>query len=289
MPERGWSPEELAAELRPLLLGEGNFWGVWQPADCKVLDVRPGDDDVLVTFRFMCYPHDLGYRLALVSEYAEDGVVHPPDHWASDAYTWLQEQLGTGLVSRGARQQRDGVIELSEPGYPYDERFATDSIELTSLDGWVALDSFRSEGLDSSAVEDLRAAGTLISWERAYLDNRAGWPYVGHAAAVRTGDGTAHLAFCHVVAGVPDTVMLQLCHGAAQEASWQGARRVTTDLAHPALDLLGFRHRDGRRELATDFLHVDHAAVARLLSASQRWRPLRRSLRARLQRRFAGI
>lgn len=78
----------------------------------------------------------------------------------------------------GARQQRDGFIELTEPGYPFDRRLVVDSISPEDgADRWTALHHFvQRDGFDTSMVESLRAAGTLISWERAYLNNRTGSP-----------------------------------------------------------------------------------------------------------------
>lgn len=99
MVENDWSAQQLSEALRPLLLGRELY--VWAPGDGTVLDVRAGSDDVLVTFRFMSYPHVLGFRLALVSEYTENSTSESPEEWASDAYTWLEEQLGTGLVNWG--------------------------------------------------------------------------------------------------------------------------------------------------------------------------------------------
>jgi len=209
MPSNTWSPAELAVALEALLLR--NPPQVSEPGDCTVLDVRADGEGALVTFRFMADAHVLGYHLGPGSAYTEDGTALSVEDWAVHAQIWLEEQLGTGLVGCGARRQRDGFVELTEPGYPVDRRFFSDSVGPADDYRWAAIELFQHDGFDTAAVESLRAAGTLISWERAYLDNRAGAPGVGHAAIVRTGAEAAHLAFCEVADGVPDTVMLWLC------------------------------------------------------------------------------
>ena len=126
---------------------------------------------------------------------------------------------------------------------------------------------------DTSTVRALHADRTLISWHRAYLNNRSGSPYVGHAAVVGVDAETARIEFCDVRPDVPVTVTLELCRLAAHQASWHGARRVLTDVNDPALAVLGFRRTGRTAELDTQFLHVDHFAAAQLMAQTGTWRP----------------
>lgn len=243
-----------------------------------MLDIAPRDQHMVVTFRWMAYPHRLAHAIGPGSEYSDDSEVEEPDRWADDALTWLQEQLGTGLVMHGARRQDGDIIELTEPRWPSDNRFYADTIlpegESDSY-AWDAIDLFQDDGFDTTTVQALRAAGTLISWERSYFNNRTGSPYVGHAAIATIDADTAELVYCDTRPDVPVTVTLDLCLAAAHEASWRGARRIVTGLDDPVLDVLGFRRLGDQRALDTSFLDVDHTSARRLLDQTRRWRPAR--------------
>ncbi|WP_157677225.1 hypothetical protein [Auraticoccus monumenti] len=290
MPDEPWSTAELAEALSPLLVGTR---GLLRPRDCTVLDVRPREHDVLVRFRWMSYPHVLGRGLPPRSQYTEDGGSLEPRYWASDALTWFDEQLCTGLLVTASRRERPGFIELVDrPGPAADRRFCTTSTEPDDEDVWSAVDLFEQDGFDTRPVRAIRADGSLIAWVRAHLDSRTGSPWVGHAAVTRTGATTARLEFCEVAGDVPGTVVVDLCRTAAHIASWHGAQRVVTSLGQPELSILGFVQRDDHRELDTAFLGEDHEAVGALIRGSRAWKPSgrvrRAALLARLTHRVVG-
>ena len=228
----------------------------------------------------------LAYAFGPHSEYSDDAEVEDPARWAVDAVTWLEEQLGTGLVARAARHRDSDVIELTEPGWSFDHRFHLHSVQADGDDAaWMAIGFFEADGFDTAIVRALRADGTLISWIRAYLNNRTGSPYVGHAAVASVDSDSARLVYCDTRPDVPATVTLDLCLAAAQEAACCGARRVLTGLDDSNLRMLGFRDRGRGPELDTDFLNVDYRSAAQLLDATRRWRPSR-NIRSRRRSRF---
>lgn len=103
MSESTSSVEQRAAALRALLPpGTALHAGASDDPTATVLDIAPRDQHVVVAFRWMAYPHRLAYAIGPGSEYSDDSEVEEPDRWADDALTWLQEQLGTGLVMHGA-------------------------------------------------------------------------------------------------------------------------------------------------------------------------------------------
>ncbi|WP_157438924.1 hypothetical protein [Aestuariimicrobium kwangyangense] len=268
--------EAHAAAFRALVpVGSRIGGGGLGDAFATVLDISAREQQVLVTFSWMAYPHRLAHALGPHSEYRDDdAVVAHPAEWAEDAATWLDEQLGTGLVFRAARQARGDALELVEPDWPFDSRFYVSSVDsLTGNDGngWTSLNTFDEQGFDTAMLRSLRADGSLISWERASVDDLHGSRWVGHAGVAAIDAETAGLVFCQTLSGVPDTVLLELCLGAAHQASWRGARRVVTDLEAPVLDVLGFRRTEHGRELDTRFLDVDHSAAARVLDESRDW------------------
>lgn len=265
-----WPTEDLAAALRTLL-PIGAALHVTSTADCTIVDIAARGQDVLVIFQWMAYPHLLGFAIGTDSEYGDS-----PADWASDARVWLQEELGTGLVVQASRHQHDGIIELGARSWPNDRRFSASSAGPDDPYAWRAIGFFERDGFDTTAVRELRTAGTLITWERVYVNNRHGGPYVGHAAAARIDADTARLVFLEAAPDVPATVALSLCLSAAHVASWHGAARIVTAVEHPVLDILGFQPIDGERQLTTDFLHRDAAAAERLLAESQSWRETRR-------------
>lgn len=226
----------------------------------------------------MAYPHRLAYAIGPGGEDSGDAKVEEPGRWAADAVRWLQEQLDTGLIVRGARRRDGDIIELTEPGWTLDDRFYSDCIQ---SDGeadqyaWDAVDLLQADGFDTTAVLALRAAGTLISWGRASLNNRTGSPYVGQVAIATLDADTAQLVYCETRPDVPSSVKLDLCLVAAHQASWRGARRVLTDLDDPVLNVLGFRDRGNGREVDTTFLDINYASAAQLLDQTRRWRPSR--------------
>lgn len=282
------SGEERAMALRALLPPDAALDA--SPSNdpaATVLNIAPRGQDIVVTFHWMAYPHRLAYAIGPHSEYNDDAEVEEPERWADDALTWLQEQLGTGLVLRGARRRDGDIIELTEPGWLVDHRFYTDSIQPAGEPdryAWDAIHLFQDDGFDTTTVQALRSAGTLISWERSYLNNRTGSPYVGHAATATVDADTAELVYCDTRPDVPRTVTLDLCLAAVHQASWRGARRVLTSLDDPILDVLGFRDHGDGRELDTSFLDVDYASATWLLDQTRRWRPSR-DIRRRRQSR----
>ncbi|WP_207556024.1 hypothetical protein [Intrasporangium flavum] len=240
--------------------------------DTLVVDVVARADDVLVRFRWMGYPYDLGFALDPGSAYAPfDGA----DDWAGQAVLLLDEELGTGLVARARRHERDGFIELTSPDVPSDRRCYVQTVRPGADVGWNAVPFVRRDGLDASVATSRRRDGTLLSWHLAHVDDVSGAPYVGHAVVVRLDADTALLEECVTTPGTPGSVTLDLCRLAAHSASWHGARSVVTDLEHPALGILGFEDRGGQRVLDTRFLSVDHDAADRLVAAQPDWRPPR--------------
>jgi len=159
---------------------------------------------------------------------------------------------------------------------PNDSRYYLSGVGPEDDAAWEAVDYFERDGFDAESVLAARADGTLISWQRAYVNNRTATPSIGHAAAVRVDSTTAQLLLCDVAPDVPDIVYLDLCLQAAHAASWTGARAVQTSLDHPVLDTIGFRRIGEVRELRTDFLAVDHNAYRQALSDSRGWKPPRR-------------
>lgn len=271
--------KDRVGELRALLppgttldaLGDGK-------PGVNVVDVSRRGDDVLLRFRWAADPHVFSYVIDL-----------PNDNDPDDPVTGVDEQLGTGLVARAARRRDGSDIELFEPGWPCDRRFYPSSVHPErDADAYAqpAIDLFEVDGFSTATVRALQADGTLISWERVYLNNRIGLPYVGHAAVAAVDSDTARLVFCDTRPDVPGTVALDLCLAAAHEASWSGARRVIADLDEPvtvqALATIGFRDRGHGLMLDTDFLDADHRVYARLLESTRRWRPSR-NLHARIR------
>ncbi|WP_323097341.1 hypothetical protein [Intrasporangium sp. YIM S08009] len=261
----------LAAAMRGLLPPGSGLRGVGE-ADATVVDVLARDDDVLVRFRWMAYPHDLAYALHRDSAYAP---FETAEDWAGQATVELEEELGTGVVARALRDQCDGFIELTSPDVPSDRRFTVDSVRPGDDLGWKAVRYVRRDGLDPSVATSRRRDGTLLSWHRASVDDAVRSPYVGQCVVVGLDAETALLEQCVATPGTPGSVVLDLCRLAAHSASWHGARSVVTDLEHPALEILGFEHQGGRRVLDTRFLSVDHAAAARLVASEPDWRPPR--------------
>lgn len=263
--------EVRVAELRDLLppgtdldsLGDGR-------PGAHVVDVTHRGDDVILRFRWVDDPHVFS------------SVVAPPTDDLDDPMTDLDERLGTGLVARAARRRDGSDIELFEPGWPDDQRFYLSGVhpELDE-DAYTrqAIDFFEADGFSAATVRALQADGTLISWQRIYLNNRIGLPFVGHAAVAAVDSDTARLMFCETRPDVPETAAVDLCLAAAHEASWSGARRVITDLDEPvtlqALAIIGFRDGGPGLVLDTDFLDADHHAYARLLQTTRRFFPSR--------------
>jgi len=240
--------------------------------DTTVVDVQARTDDVLVRFRWMAHPHELGYALDLDSAYAPFDTA---DDWAGQARVELDEELATLLVARARRHQRDGFIELAAPDVPGDRRFTVQSVLPGPDLGWNAVRFVRRDGLDPSAARKRRRAGTLVSWHLASVNGASGSPYVGQAVVVRLDADTALIEQCVTTPGTPASAVLGLLLAAAHSASWAGARTVVTDLDHPALGILGFEDRGGRRALDTRFLAVDHDGAAGLVAAEPDWRPPR--------------
>ncbi len=269
MHESRWTTAEMAQAIRRI----GRFEKPTAPnleREIGVRDVTAREDDVLVTFRWKRYPWLLAIGFGPESEY--DEYPDTVDAWASDALTYLAELTGTGIVVGAARKIREGgVIELLER-QAWDRRFYL-SIVPPDGEAWGALKFFERDGFDTTRVQELRASGDLISWNRVYVNNSTGSPYVGHAAVVRVSDTRAEIDFCETVPGLPVTVGLNLCEVLAHEAAWTGITEVVTDIDRPELDLLGFKPEGERRVLTTDFLAVDHAEIARLIASSDDWVP----------------
>lgn len=256
-------PDALASALASTLAPGSTLDAVGGRTDVTVVGVDARADDVLVRFRWLAYPHLLGCALGADGPY---GPVDTAAEWAADARIWLLEELGTGLVARGTRTSNADVIELSPPDWPRDRRFHLAGFGLDT--GREDLAAGARDGFDVATPTLREREGTLLSWQRAFVDGPAGGPMVGHATASRVDAVTGRLDHCEVVTGAPDTVTLALCWAAVHAASWRGVRHVVTDLDHPVLDVLGFE-RDGRsRVVDTRFASMDHAAAARLVGTA---------------------
>jgi hypothetical protein len=265
-----WSPAAAATALDAQIRSSERDDTGWPPG-CRVQSIAARTDDVLVTFRWRAYPFTLAVAIPRHIPYAMWASDPSAKEWAQDAATWLDEELGTGLVARAARVERAGVIELVGPDRPGDVRFSLDSVHPTEEVGWDSIRSFEAAGFDTTVVRAARADRTLICWIRSYV-NQKGGEYVGHAAVVRTDATAAQLLFCDLAPGVPRSAALDLCRQAAHESSWQGAEQVWTDIEDQLLDTLGFSQVGGRRELDTRFLDVDDDSYREVLAASRSWR-----------------
>lgn len=254
-------------------LPPGSTLSAVEADDTTIVDIVARADDVLVRFRWMAYPHVLAFAMGPESTYmpAETAA-----EWAGQARLLLEEELGTGLVVRATRHRTGGWIELSRPELPVDRRFYSDVVTPGPDVGWDAVRYFERDGFSTTIPRARRRDGSLISWHRAYVNNKHGAPFVGHATVARVDADTARLEQCETSAGTPETVALDLCLRAAHSASWSGARTVVTDLDLPVLTIMGFESRGGHRVLDTTFLSVDHAAAAHLLASRSAWRPPRR-------------
>jgi hypothetical protein len=243
-------PAELADELASAIPPGTHLDAVGGAEDVTVVGVGARPDGVLVRFRWMSYPHVLGFVLPTDGAY---GRVDTAAQWAVDARILLLEELGTGLVALGRRERHDDVIELSHPSWPHDRRFHVSGLGPGRARRHFA-DAAR-DGFDVTTPRSRRRQGSLLSWQRAFANTTAG-PMLGHATASRVDDVTGRLDQCQVVAGAPATVALALCALAVHTASWHGLRRVVTDLDDPVLELLGFTSRGGTRVVETTFLSM---------------------------------
>jgi hypothetical protein len=275
VPDERWSTADAAAALQELIPPGSSIMAL-EAGDCTVLSLTGRAADVLMTFRWRHYPYLLGLGAPRTISYSSADEHLSAEGWASDAYTWLQEELSTGVLARASRAHRGSFIELVEPDLPNDSRFYMSGVGPEDDVAWEALEYFEKDGFNAGSVRAARADATLISWERAYLNTRTASRYVGHAAAVTVDSTTARLLLCDVAPNVPDTVYLDLCLGASHQASWTRARIVQTALDHAVLDTIGFRRVGDLRELTTDFLDVDHDAYRQILHKSRRWKPPRR-------------
>ena len=262
-------PAELADQLACAMPPGTHLDAVGGAEDVTVVGVDARPDGVLVRFRWMSYPHVLGFVLPTDGAY---GRVDTAAEWAVDARIQLLEELGTGLVATGRRERHDDFIELSHPSRPHDRRFHVSGLGPGQARTHFA-DAAR-DGFDVTTTRSRRRQGRLLTWQRAFADTPTG-PMLGHATASRVDDVTGRLDHCQVVAGAPATVTLTLCGLAVHTASWHGLRRVVTDLDDPVLGLLGFTSQGGTRVVETTFLSMDHDGTDLLLESASGWRPPR--------------
>ena len=113
-------PDELAGALAAMLPPGSTLDAVGGSADVTIVGVSPRPDDVLVRFRWLSYPHVLGFGLRTQWPYLP---VDTAAEWAVDGQILLLEEVGTGLVARGTRVLRSDFIELGLPDWPHDRRY----------------------------------------------------------------------------------------------------------------------------------------------------------------------
>jgi hypothetical protein len=262
--------QDLAAALRARLSRVSTFMVFESPDDCGVLDVEAREEDVLITFTWMKYPHTLAYAMRPEDGYGDTGDT---SDWADGAIVHLDEELGTGLVTRASRRPLGDRIELTGPDWPNDRRFYVDWIGPRDREAWSpdALRFFEEDGFDTGSVRRLLEAGKLIGWHRLYANNKHGSPYLGHGAVIQDGDRYV-LEFCEVRDGVPDMAALDLCHGLIHAASWAGATEVHTHITNPDLNVLGFEQTEAGQVVDTTFLNIDLSAARKVRKRQHRWR-----------------
>ena len=260
-------PDELAGALASILRPGSTLDAVGGSADVTIVGVSPRPDDVLVRFRWMSYPYVLGFALRREWPYLP---VDTAAEWAVDAQILLLEEVGTGLVARGTRELHADFIGLSLPDWPRDRRYY-----LSGFGSDPSPEYFACAADDGFAVATSRLRqreGSLLSWQRAFVNSATGGPMVGHATVSRVDAVTGRLDECEVI-GAPASVTLALCWAAVHGASWHGVRRIVTELDDPVLDVLGFTPQGPTLVVDTTFLSMDHDAAARLVASSADWHP----------------
>jgi hypothetical protein len=260
-------PDELAGALAAMLPPGSTLDAVGGGADVTIVGVSPRPDDVLVRFRWLSYPYVLGFGLRTQSAYLPVGTAA---EWAADARILLLEEVGTGLVARGTRVLRSDFIELGLPDWPHDRRYHVSGLASAASRSCFSLASH--DGFDVATPRRRQREGSLLSWQRAFVNRAAGGSMAGHATVSRVDAVTGRLDECQVI-GAPASVTLALCWSAVHHASWQGLRHIVTDLDDPVLDVLGFTPQGRSRVVDTTFLSMDHAAAQQVVTSSADWHP----------------
>ncbi|MGW0177666.1 hypothetical protein ACWDUM_27895 [Rhodococcus sp. NPDC003322] len=151
---------------------------------------------------------------------------------------WMEE-LDTGLVVRGTRTRRDGVLHIGPPSRRRSKRsaYGIGTVPLHERSGaWLA-----TEGLHIDPALSAKDGVTLAAWIQAYENNADGRPFVGHAAAVWIADGIARIDVLEVVPGTPDEVLERLAFALTHRLADAGATRIDAVADHPVLTALGYR------------------------------------------------
>lgn len=262
-----WSRELVVQALRERLLAGGavteGFTG---------LDVRPalpgeptgdaGHEHVVVVLHWRQDPCAYAISFPLQPDGAEEDPTRPPgvntglpattlDEWVTEVIWSLTEGLDTGLVRRATRTYAGDVTFLTTGEGVHDvwpEGYNVGDVHLGPAGdrgGHLA-----KAGLDVTVARRLLAEGRLLTWLHAYVDNRQGEPFVGHAAVSSPSPdgpetGRAGLEVLEVVPGTSATVTAALAYNALRNAVEAGATTITTDLDDPVLDKIGFRHEPG--------------------------------------------
>ncbi|MFE5701651.1 hypothetical protein [Rhodococcus koreensis] len=151
---------------------------------------------------------------------------------------WMEE-LDTGLIVRGTRRRKNGVLHISAPAPssgPARSDFGLGAVPLRDTSGtWLA-----AEGLHIDDAVDATNTGTPTVWVQAYKNNQQGRPFVGHAAARWTAPGVATFDVLETVPGTPDSVNQQLIREVTHALADAGAHEITTAFEHPELVALGY-------------------------------------------------
>ena len=236
---------------------------------CTAVEVREAPGEAVLVVQFDRDPSQYGIPISLTDTdheyYYTDLPVAGEEEWLESVSIGLMVNLDTGLRARARRRLVDDYIELREEGgWPEDNRFALQEVHPEFQTGVES--GLREVGLDARPAARSCDESRLAVWMFAYENNSAGEPTVGQVVVSSTGEASAELEHLEVTAGVPAMVKLDLAYFAAHTAAARGVRTISTTLADPELELIGFQDtRTGVRTLDTSFLGADPDGARALL------------------------
>jgi hypothetical protein len=168
--------------------------------------------------------------------------------WDEDIPLMLMEELDTGAVYWAGTRRVAGRVELDVSARRVEtpKGFYVAGVPCDNAAASVSARRLAGSGLNAAGTVEAAAAGELVSWIEAYVNNARGAPVVARAVTVWEPHAArvARIRQLEVTRRAPLELARVLLHHAVIDAAGEGAVRVVCDgrgaARPPLLETLGF-------------------------------------------------